>query len=135
VALNVKAAQARYRISQLAQDSDALQLVLGAAIPARIDFSAGLDRDAVVSEMEMEIPSTVLVQRPDVLGAEHQLQAANADIGATRAAFFPCITLTGNFGTANAQLSGLFKHGSQAWAFAPQISVPIFTGGANAANL
>jgi multidrug efflux system outer membrane protein len=120
---------------QLAQDRDALQLVLGAAIPAGIDFSAGLDRDAVVSEMEMEIPSAVLVQRPDVLGAEHQLQAANADIGAARAAFFPSITLTGNYGTASAQLSGLFKHGSQAWVFSPQISVPIFTGGANAANL
>jgi outer membrane protein, multidrug efflux system len=120
---------------QLAQDRDALQLVLGAAIPPGIDFSAGLDRDAVVSEMEMEIPSSVLVQRPDVLGAEHQLQAANADIGAARAAFFPSITLTGDYGTASAQLSGLFKHGSQAWGFAPQISVPIFTGGATAANL
>jgi outer membrane protein, multidrug efflux system len=120
---------------QFAQDRDALQLVLGAPIPTNIDFSAGLDRNAVVSEIEMEIPSSVLVQRPDVLAAEHRLQAANADIGAARAAFFPTISLTGNFGTASAQLSGLFKHDSEAWTFAPQLSVPIFTGGANVANL
>jgi multidrug efflux system outer membrane protein len=120
---------------QFAQDRDALQLVLGAPIPTNIDFSAGLDRNAVVSEIEMEIPSSVLVQRPDVLAAEHRLQAANADIGAARAAFFPTISLTGNFGTASAQLSGLFKHDSEAWTFAPQLSFPIFTGGANVANL
>jgi outer membrane protein, multidrug efflux system len=129
-----KANLAQYE-RQFAQDRDALQLVLGAPIPTDIEFSAGLDRIAVVSEIEMEIPSSVLVQRPDVLAAEHRLQAANADIGAARAAFFPSINLTGNFGTASAQLSGLFKHDSEAWTFAPQISVPIFTGGANAASL
>jgi outer membrane protein, multidrug efflux system len=61
--------------------------------------------------------------------------AANAQIGAARAAFLPSITLTGDFGTESAQLSGLFKGGSHAWAFSPQISVPIFAGGANVANL
>jgi len=81
------------------------------------------------------VPSEVLQRRPDVLAAEHQLIAANADIGAARAAFFPSISLTGNVGTASTQLSGLFKPGSSAWSFSPQISVPIFTGGANAANL
>jgi multidrug efflux system outer membrane protein len=120
---------------QVAQDRDALQLLLGARIPAGIDFSAGLDRVSMVSELEMGIPSDVLVQRPDVLAAEHLLQAANADIGAARAAFFPAITLTGNFGSASAQLSGLFKQDSQAWTVSPQISIPIFAGGANVANL
>jgi multidrug efflux system outer membrane protein len=120
---------------QLAQDRDALQLLLGASIPTAVDFSAGLDRSAMVSEIEVGISSDVLVERPDVLAAEHQLQAANADIGAARAAFFPAISLTGNFGTASTQLSGLFKDDSQAWTFAPQISVPIFAGGANIANL
>jgi outer membrane protein, multidrug efflux system len=120
---------------QLAQHRDALQLLLGAPIPAGIDFSAGLDRGAMVSEIEVGIPSDVLVQRPDVLAAERRLQAANADIGAARAAFFPAISLTDNFGTASAQLSGLFKDHSQAWTFAPQVSVPIFAGGANVANL
>jgi multidrug efflux system outer membrane protein len=120
---------------QLAQDRDALQLLLGARIPAGIDFSAGLERGPMVSELEMGIPSDVLVQRPDVLAAERLLQAANADIGAARAAFLPAVSLTGNFGTASAQLSGLFAHDSQAWTFSPQISIPIFAGGANVANL
>jgi multidrug efflux system outer membrane protein len=120
---------------QLAQDRDALQLLLGAPIPDGIDFSEGLNRGNMVAELEEGIPSDVLVRRPDVLAAEHQLMAANAQIGAARAAFFPAISLTGNFGTESTQLSGLFKSGSSAWAFSPQISVPIFTGGANVANL
>jgi multidrug efflux system outer membrane protein len=120
---------------QLAQDRDALQLLLGAPIPQDIDFSGGLDRGAAVAELEEGIPSNVLVQRPDVLAAEYQLVAANADIGAARAAFFPTISLTGNFGTASSQLSGLFKDGSEAWTFSPEISLPIFAGGANVANL
>jgi multidrug efflux system outer membrane protein len=120
---------------QIAQDRDALQLLLGAAIPDDVDFSRGLDRGPAVAELEEGIPSDVLIRRPDVLAAEHQLQAANAQIGAARAAFFPSISLTGTYGTASSQLSGLFKGGSQAWTFSPQISVPIFTGGANVANL
>ncbi len=120
---------------QLAQDRDALQLLLGAPIPDGIDFSGGLDRGNMVAELEEGIPSDVLVRRPDVLAAEHQLMAANAQIGAARAAFLPAISLTGNFGTESTQLSGLFKGGSRAWTFSPQISVPIFAGGANVANL
>ena len=120
---------------QLAQDRDALQLLLGAPIPPEIDFSAGLDRANLVAELSEGIPSDVLQRRPDVLAAEHQLMAANADIGAARAAFFPSVSLTGNFGTASSQLSGLFKDHSEAWTFQPTISVPIFAGGANLANL
>ena len=120
---------------QLALDRDALQLLLGAAIPDGIDFSGGLDRGNTVAELEEGIPSDVLVRRPDVLAAEHRLMAANAQIGAARAAFLPAITLTGDFGTESTQLSGLFKGGSHAWAFSPQISVPLFAGGANVANL
>jgi outer membrane protein, multidrug efflux system len=120
---------------QLAQDRDALQLLLGAPIPDGIDFSRGLDRGNTIAELDEGIPSDVLVRRPDVLAAEHQLMAANAEIGAARAAFLPAISLTGNFGTESTQLSGLFKGGSHAWAFSPQISVPIFAGGANVANL
>jgi multidrug efflux system outer membrane protein len=120
---------------QLAQDRDALQLLLGAAIPEDIDFSGGLERGTMVAELQEGIPSDVLERRPDVLAAEHQLQAANAQIGAARAAFFPAITLTGTFGTASSQLSGLFKPSSQAWTFSPEASIPIFAGGANVANL
>jgi outer membrane protein, multidrug efflux system len=119
----------------LAQDRDALQLLLGAPIPDGIDLSAGLDRPDVVSAVEEAIPSDVLVKRPDVLAAERLLKAANADIGAARAAFFPAIELTGSLGSASTDLSDLFKHNSLAWAFAPQISVPLFAGGANEANL
>jgi outer membrane protein, multidrug efflux system len=119
----------------LAQDRNALQLVLGAPIPDGIDFSAGLDRPDVVSAVEEAIPSQVLIKRPDVLAAEHLLKAANANIGAARAAFFPAIELTGTLGSASTELSGLFKQDSLAWAFAPQISVPLFAGGANEANL
>jgi outer membrane protein, multidrug efflux system len=120
---------------QLAQDRDALQLLLGAPIPEEIDFSRGLDRANTIAELQEGIPSDVLVRRPDVLAAEHQLMAANAQIGAARAAFFPSISLTGSFGTESTQLSGLFKAGSRAWTFSPDISVPIFAGGANIANL
>ena len=120
---------------QVAQDRDALQLLLGAPIPDDINFSGGLDNGTMVAELQEGIPSDVLVRRPDVLAAEHQLMAANAQIGAARAAFLPAISLTGNFGTESTQLSGLFKAGSRAWTFSPQISVPIFAGGANVANL
>jgi outer membrane protein, multidrug efflux system len=122
-------------VRQVAQDRDALQLLLGAPIPDGIDFSSGLDRGNMVAELEEGIPSDVLVRRPDVLAAEHQLMAANAEIGAARAAFLPAISLTGNFGTESTQLSGLFKGGSRAWSFSPDISLPIFAGGANVANL
>jgi multidrug efflux system outer membrane protein len=112
-----------------------LQLLAGAPIPEGIDCSAGLNRADVVSAVEEAIPSDVLVERPDVLAAEHLLKAANADIGAARAAFFPAIELTGSLGSASTELSGLFKHDSRAWTFAPQVSIPIFSGGANEANL
>ncbi|WP_434030644.1 TolC family protein [[Pseudomonas] boreopolis] len=75
------------------------------------------------------------MQRPDIREAEHQLMARNASIGAARAAFFPRITLTGSFGSSSAELSGLFDSGQRAWSFMPQITLPIFDGGANRANL
>jgi multidrug efflux system outer membrane protein len=77
----------------------------------------------------------LLINRPDVLAAEHQLKAANANIGAARAAFFPRIVLSGSSGTASAELSGLFAPGSAVWAFAPRVTLPIFDGGRNRANL
>jgi outer membrane protein, multidrug efflux system len=120
---------------QLAQDRDALQLLLGAPIPDGIDFSGGLDRGNTVAELEEGIPSDVLVRRPDILAAEHQLRAASAQIGAARAAFLPSITLTGEFGRESPQLSSLFTGAARAWSFSPQVSIPIFAGGANVANL
>jgi multidrug efflux system outer membrane protein len=81
------------------------------------------------------VPSEALLRRPDILRAEHVLRAANANIGAARAAFFPSIRLTGSAGCASDELSGLFKGGSFAWSVAPRIDVPIFQGGRLLANL
>jgi outer membrane protein, multidrug efflux system len=120
---------------QAAQDRNALMVLIGVPIPEDIKFNADLDALALSADLPVGVPSEVLERRPDVLAAERQLIAANADIGAARAAFFPSITLTGLFGTASSQLSGLFTPGTRAWSFSPQISVPIFAGGANVANL
>jgi multidrug efflux system outer membrane protein len=76
-----------------------------------------------------------LLRRPDVLASEHLLRAANANIGAARAAFFPTITLLGDVGSASEQLSGLFKSGAGTWTFAPQVTLPLFEGGKLKGNL
>ena len=120
---------------QAAQDRNALMLLIGGSLPEDISFEADLGTVNLSADLPAGIPSQVLANRPDVLAAEHTLIAANADIGAARAAFFPSITLTGSYGSASTQLSGLFKAGSSAWTFSPQISLPIFAGGANKANL
>jgi multidrug efflux system outer membrane protein len=120
---------------QAAQDRNALALLIGGPLPGDLSFEADLGTVNLSADLPAGMPSEVLASRPDVLAAEHQLIAANADIGAARAAFFPRITLTGSYGTASTQLSGLFKAGSSAWTFSPQITVPIFAGGANKANL
>lgn len=120
---------------QAAQDRNALMVLLGVSLPADIAFDIDIDAESMLTELPVGLPSEVLARRPDVLAAEHQLIAANADIGAARAAFFPSIALTGQYGTASTQLSGLFKPGSSAWSFSPQITLPIFAGGANLANL
>ncbi len=120
---------------QAAQDRNALVLLIGGSLPDDISFEADLGAVNLSADLPAGVPSEVLANRPDVLAAEHTLIAANADIGATRAAFFPSITLTGSYGSASTQLSGLFKAGSSAWTFSPQISLPIFAGGANRANL
>ena len=86
-------------------------------------------------ELRPGLPSELLVERPDLVAAEHQLKAANANIGAARAAFFPRLALTASLGTASAELDGLFASGSHAWAFSPSISLPIFDGGRLRNNL
>jgi multidrug efflux system outer membrane protein len=120
---------------QVAQDQNALVVLLGVPLPDDLPTNGELDSETLLTDLAAGIPSEILAQRPDVLAAEHNLIAANANIGAARAAFFPSISLTGNFGTASTQLSGLFERGSSAWTFAPQISVPLFAGGANIAGL
>ncbi|HTT04670.1 MAG TPA: efflux transporter outer membrane subunit [Steroidobacteraceae bacterium] len=120
---------------QVAQDLNGLQLVLGAALPPDLDQAPGLNGEQFLETLPAGLPSDLLTRRPDIAAAEDKLKAANANIGAARAAFFPSITLTGSLGSASTQLSGLLGHGSQEWTFEPSISLPIFAGGANVANL
>lgn len=120
---------------QLAQDRNALVLLLGASIPADLPSDVGIDAERLVEDLPAGVPSELMTRRPDVLAAEHNLLAANASIGAARAAFFPRISLTGNYGSESVQLSKLFDSGSRSWSFSPSISIPIFAGGANVANL
>jgi multidrug efflux system outer membrane protein len=122
-------------VSQVAQDRNALALLAGAPVPASLEPAAPLEQVASMRELPAGLPSELLQRRPDVLQAEYLLKAANANIGAARAAFFPSITLTANAGTASNQLQGLFKAGSGVWNFAPQINLPIFDAGRNRANL
>jgi len=125
---------AAYR-SQVQQDLNALELLAGIGLSVELLPDGLSQSSAELLEIPAGLPSSLLQQRPDVLAAEHDLQSANADIGAARAAFFPSITLTASAGSSSAALSGLFKGGSGAWSFAPSISLPIFDGGANRANL
>ncbi|MGV8058646.1 MAG: efflux transporter outer membrane subunit [Smithellaceae bacterium] len=114
------------RYTQLAaQDENALNLLVGSPVPPEF-LPVNLNSIRPLKEIFPGLSSELLLQRPDVLMAEHQLKAANANIGAARAAFFPRISLTAAFGTASADLSGLFKDGSSTWSFAPQIIMPIF---------
>jgi outer membrane protein, multidrug efflux system len=120
---------------QVAQDRNALQLLVGAPLPEELSGGPPLEAQSFLEELPAGLPSDLLGRRPDILSAEHNLRAANANIGAARAAFFPSVSLTGLFGTSSAQLSGLFGNGSRYWSFNPQLSLPIFAGGANIANL
>jgi outer membrane protein, multidrug efflux system len=114
------------RYTQLAaQDENALQLLVGSPVPPAL-LPPELGKVRPLRDISPGLSSDLLLGRPDVLAAEHRLKAANANIGAARAAFFPRISLTTTFGTASADLSGLFKDGSSTWNFAPQIIVPIF---------
>lgn len=120
--------------SLVAQDENALALLIGSPVPADL-LPSGLGAFSALKELSAGLPSDVLQHRPDIMQAEHLLKAAYADIGAARAAFFPRITLTSAIGTASDQLSGLFGSGSAAWSFAPQITLPIFNAGRNRAAL
>ena len=135
--------------SRVARDRNALALLVGAQLPDGL-----LPEGATPSRPEMltaqrlnaapaaallavpaNLPSSVLLYRPDVQAAEYTLRGAYASIGAARAAFFPSISLTASAGTASSGLGGLFETGSSIWSFVPQIRLPIFDAGRNRANL
>jgi len=110
---------------QVALDENALNLLIGSPVPAEL-LPGELDAVTALKDITTGLPSEVLLRRPDILQAENQLKAANANIGAARAALFPRINLTTIIGTISDELSGLFKSGSGAWTFASQIIQPIF---------
>ncbi len=114
--------------------NNALQLLVGVphAIRGLPEQSAG---SPVIQNLAAGAPSELLMNRPDILAAEYQLKSRYASIGAARAAFFPSISLTGTLGSSSSDLSNLFEGGQRAWAFMPQINLPIFQGGRNQANL
>ena len=117
---------------QRALDQNALELLIGGPMPAALP-AAPAWADMALPDVPADLPSDVLLARPDVRQAEQQLIAANANIGAARAAFFPTISLTGSYGTASTSLSGLFDH--SAWSFIPQVTLPLFDAGRTRNNL
>tara|TARA_R110000772_G_scaffold111558_12_gene215570 strand:- start:1400 stop:2785 length:1386 start_codon:yes stop_codon:yes gene_type:complete len=142
--LEVRQAQSSYdqtrsdiaqALTLVAQDRNALTLLVGTDIndsqlPVRLPPAGG-----TLQNLPAQISSDILLGRPDIAAAEHQLRAANANIGVARAAFFPNISLTAAFGTISLGLSGLFGSGSDFWSVSPAASLPLFDGGRNAASL
>ena len=119
----------------VAQGLNALQTLVGTQLPASLLDAKALPGTWGLADLPVGLPAQVLTQRPDILAAEQQLQAANANIGAARAALFPRIALTASAGSLSSDLSGLLQGGSGAWSFAPQITVPLFSGGRLKANV
>jgi multidrug efflux system outer membrane protein len=130
------------QIQQRALDVNALTLLVGRPLNEPLTEAdlapaqgVGSDLSAALAEVPVGLPSQVLLERPDVLAAEQRLVAANALIGAARAAFFPRIALTASVGTSSTDRSNLFGSGTWGWTFIPQISTPLFSSGANQSNL
>ena len=124
--------------SQVAKDRHALELLAGGPVATALLPGPGDGLDHQVSALidaPAALASTVLLRRPDIRAAEHQLRAMNANIGSARANFFPRINLTAAIGTGSRALSALFDGGNGTWSVAPGLSLPIFDGGANRANL
>ncbi|MBC7415982.1 MAG: efflux transporter outer membrane subunit [Herminiimonas sp.] len=121
-------------VRQQAQAQNALTLLVGQ--PQKdLPPTQTLSSEKIVTGIPAGLPSDLLTNRPDIRAAEQRLRAANANIGAARAAFFPRISLTAGLGTASPSLSGLFDAGSRTWSFAPQLLLPIFDAGRNRTNL
>lgn len=119
----------------LAQDANALTLLVGAPVSPDLLPGPMGDSLATVADIPAGVSSDVLLRRPDVVEAEDQLKGYNANIGAARAAFFPTIELTGGGGSTSLSLSNLFGSGTGSWSFTPTLTLPIFDAGINAANL
>ena len=130
-----KAAQVQ-ALRSVSQYRNALATLVGTQIPTELE-PEGLKMDVTKTQVSVAsgIPSEVLLARPDIAAAEAVLRSANANIGVARAAFFPSISLTGYAGAMSTEMNELFNGGTHTWSFVPNITLPIFTGGANIANL
>lgn len=128
---------ARYEVYSRAhaQSENALMFLIGDRFPDDLPQPKALNDQALLADIPAGLPSELIQRRPDIVAAEHQLKAANASIGAARAAFFPSISLTGNAGFLSASASGLFQGSQRSWGFTPRLTVPIFNGGSNSSNL
>lgn len=120
---------------QRAQTENALIVLIGGKHIDNLPPANTLSEENIMQDIPAGLPSDLLANRPDIRQFEFELKAANANIGAARAAFFPQITLTAFGGTASTALSGLFKSGSKSWSFTPLLNLPIFDAGSNLANL
>jgi multidrug efflux system outer membrane protein len=118
-----------------AQAENYLVLLIGQPMPTNLPPSRAFNDTNLLADIPAGLPSELLQQRPDILEAEHTLKAANANIGAARAAFFPTITMTASVGSTSAEFEKLFGGGTGVWSFSPQVTVPIFTAGQNLASL
>ncbi len=137
--VRVQVESARVKIHQyerlLAQAKNTLVELMGQSLPENLPPVQSLSQQGLLRDIRPGLPSELIARRPDILAAEHTLLAANANIGAARAAFFPKITLTTSAGFSSTDLAKLFSGDAFTWTFNPQISVPIFDGGVNQANL
>ncbi|WP_426076275.1 efflux transporter outer membrane subunit [Janthinobacterium sp. PSPC3-1] len=125
--------QARERARQLARNN--LELLLGGPLPGDLPAGRALDAQPVLTQLPAGVPSDLLARRPDIQQAEQALVAANADIGAARAAFFPRLSLTAQLGFASPEVGELFRGSARSWSFAPQVTQPLFQGGQLRAEL
>lgn len=112
------------------QTLNALSLLIAQDIPANLPPAAPFGEDVMLDNIPVGLPSDLLTHRPDIMAAEHNLKAANANIGAARAAFFPSISLTGLLGVASMDLGNLFKSGREAWTYSPSVTMPLYSFGA-----
>lgn len=136
IALRTAEANIAIYTRRVEQDRNALTLLVGEPLPPEMDSEEkSIESQVFAQDLPAGLPADLLERRPDIRAAEHALLARNADIGAARAAFFPRITLTGSYGQAHSDLDNLFQSPQRVWTFAPQLTLPIFSGGANVANL
>lgn len=120
---------------QRAEARNALTFLVGGPVAGPLPAPLPLESQGIIQDIAPGLPSDLLANRPDILEAEEQLRAANADVGAARAAFFPRISLTGALGFASTALGSLFTGGALTWNFGGNATLPIFDGGRNRGNL